>query len=61
MTMTHTTLEEAILEAKDLADDGSNEEYMRGMCELLARCFPVDCVCTDERAEQILTLILKPD
>ena len=51
--MTTCTLESAINEVADLADDFKNEEYVRGMCELLARCFPVWGMPTDERAEWI--------
>lgn len=41
----------AIIQAADLAGDCTNAEYLRGMCELLARCFPKADVLTDERAE----------
>lgn len=45
------SLETALFAARMLADDGSNTEYVRGMCELLATCFPTNDVEPDERAE----------
>lgn len=48
---------EAIAEATSLAGDGDNSEYMRGMCELLARMFPTYGVCTEERSEEINAIV----
>ena len=46
-----------IREAADLFPDytewDTNPEYMRGMCEMIARMCPVLGVATDERAEQV--------
>ena len=46
-----------VTEAADLFSDigewGGNPEYLRGMCELIARMFPVRNVPTDERAEEV--------
>jgi hypothetical protein len=50
--------DDAIAEAIGL-DAADNPEYLRGMCELIARCFPVADVFTDERAKQIKAEILK--
>lgn len=47
------SLHSAIAEAASLLDDMSNEEYIRGMCEMIARLFPLPDVCTDERAEWV--------
>lgn len=41
----------AIRQAADLYGDSVNPEYLRGMCELMARCFPEKDVYTDERAD----------
>jgi len=50
------SLEGMILQANllwDGTEESDNPEYLRGMCELIARCFPVDGLMTDERAEAI--------
>lgn len=44
-------MENAMTLAAGLLDDMNNEEYVRGMCELLAMMFPEDDVCTCDRAE----------
>lgn len=49
----------AISAARLLADDGSNREYMRGMCELLATCFPMEDVEPEERAQWFEREVLK--
>lgn len=54
------TLGAVVQEALELSPDrqpGENPEYMRGMCELIARCFPVMYMHTDERADEIEALI----
>lgn len=53
-----TTFDMAVQEAIGLRPDtvGENPEYMRGMCELLARCFPSDTD-TSTRAEEIQGLV----
>lgn len=43
----------AITQAKELVGDMSNLEYTRGVCELLARLYPIDDVCTEDRAEWV--------
>lgn len=48
-----TRLRDALTHAVDLAGDFENEEYVRGMCELIARCFPTRGVTTDIRAEGV--------
>jgi hypothetical protein len=50
------TDQDMIEEAKDLLEPGEesrNQEYLRGMCELIARCFPREAETTGDRAEQI--------
>lgn len=37
------TNENAILHAAVLMGGSDNTEYLRGICELLASCFPVEC------------------
>lgn len=51
-------LNEALIHATDLVDDMQNEEYTRGICELIARLFPVDDVCTSVRAEWVKQAIV---
>lgn len=50
----------AVIEAADLvgADCATdNPEYLRGVCELMARCFPVKDVDTHDRAEYFHYLV----
>lgn len=50
----------AVFEAADLvgADCATNNpEYLRGVCELLARCFPAKGADTHDRAEYFQSLI----
>jgi hypothetical protein len=46
-----------LVEAADLFPDvgewENNPEYLRGMCELIARMFPIRNVPTDERASEV--------
>jgi hypothetical protein len=51
-----TTLEHAVAEAAGL-EPLDNPEYFRGISELLARCFPVADMHTDERAKQIRGMV----
>jgi len=57
----NTSFEIMMWHASDLcggsAKESDNPEYVRGMCELIARCFPVKDVMTDERAEEIEELL----
>lgn len=46
-------VEEAADLFSDIEEWGRNPEYLRGMCELIARMFPVRNVPTDERAEEV--------
>jgi hypothetical protein len=51
------TYSEMFEEAKDLLEPseiGMNPEYERALCELIARCFPIDGMSTGEQAEEIL-------
>lgn len=50
-------MDNAIRYAAGLLDDMDNEEYIRGMCELLAVMYPAPDTCTYERAEYIRLLI----
>ena len=52
------TFDDAIYQARDLWGDGEGDpEYLRGMCELIARIFPEADLDTEERAEEIERLI----
>ena len=44
-------MDRAIAQAADLLTDMGNEEYIRGMCELMARMFPSEGADTEERAQ----------
>ena len=46
-----------MLEEADGLDAKENPEYLRGMCELMARCFPTPHTFTDERVEEIKRLL----
>lgn len=50
-------MHQAIIHAAGLLDDMENEEYIRGMCELIACMFPKPDVCTCDRAEFIKSQI----
>lgn len=50
-------MDQAIIHAVGLLDDMENEEYIRGMCEILACMFPEPDVCTCDRAESIRSQI----
>lgn len=59
--MNSVNFNRVIQEARDL-DAAGNPEYLRGMCELIARCFPTMHMFTDERADQIKAMIAEvPD
>jgi len=45
------SMDNAIAQAAGLLTDMDNEEYIRGMCELLASMFPAPDTGTEERAE----------
>lgn len=47
------SLSEALTQAADLVDDMQNHEYTRGVCELIARLYPLDDVCTSLRAQWV--------
>ena len=46
-------MDNAIRYAAGLLDDMDNEEYIRGMCEILAVMYPAPDTCTHDRAEYI--------
>lgn len=59
--MESRTRDEMICEAYDLLDPTeprSNPEYLRGMCELIARCFPGPGCDTSETARAVQAEVL---
>lgn len=54
-------LKSAIMNGADLVDGGHNTEYTRGVCEIIARLFPVSGVCTSERADWVMSAMLETD
>lgn len=54
------SLEDGIKQAVSLLTDMDNEEYIRGMCELLASMYPgCDGDGTEERATSIMTEVAR--
>ena len=60
MEFTYKQIEHIKKLAKQLIDDGSNKEYTRGICELIAGIDGIPDVFLDERSEQIKEELLTP-
>ena len=51
--------EQVVALASDLVDDGSNEEYTRGVAEMIAYMFPVEGEVPSDRVEEITKEIVR--
>lgn len=49
----------ALSHASILVGDCSNKEYARGICEILASLFPIEDMDTEERAEEVFSILDK--